>query len=85
MRPLVVITGANMTFSPDPWMSPEIQTQLRDLWINKLQGQLVRLSTRGRQIVLKDSGHLVQWEDPGAVLSAIREVWLKASIGNRGR
>ena len=84
-RPLVVITGGRMRFRPDPLMSSEIQTQLRDLWINELQGQLARLSTRGRQIVLKDSGHLIQFERPDAVISAVREVWLEASAGNRDR
>lgn len=82
-RPLVVITGGRMRFRPDPLMSPEIQTQLRDLWINELQGQLAKLSTRGRQVVLKDSGHLVQFERADAIISAVREVWLEASAGNR--
>lgn len=81
-RPLIVITGGEMTFSPDPLMSQEIQMQLRDLWINELQGQLAKLSTGGRQIVLKDSSHLVQFEDPEAVISAVQEVWLEASTGN---
>jgi pimeloyl-ACP methyl ester carboxylesterase len=84
-RPLIVLTGGKMRFRPDPLMSPEIQTRLRDLWINKLQGQLARLSTRGRQIVLKDSGQLVQFERPDAVISAVHEVWLEASAGNRYR
>lgn len=82
-RPLIVLTGGKMRFRPDPLMPPEIQTQLRDLWINGLQGELARLSTRGRQIVLQDSGHLVQFERPDAVISAVHEVWQEASAGNR--
>jgi pimeloyl-ACP methyl ester carboxylesterase len=81
-RPLIVLTGGRMTFRPDPLTSPEIQAQLRDLWITGLQGQLAKLSTRGRQIVLKDSGHLVQFERPDAVISAVHEVWLEASARN---
>jgi pimeloyl-ACP methyl ester carboxylesterase len=78
-RPLIALTGGRMRFRPDPLTSPEIQAQLRDLWINGLQGQLARLSTRGSQIVLKDSGHLIQFERPDAVISAVHEVWLEAS------
>ena len=68
-----------MTFRPDPLTSPEIQAQLGDLWITGLQGQLAKLSTRGRQIVLKDSGHLLQFERPDAVISAVHEVWLEGA------
>ena len=32
------------------------------------------LSTRGKQIVLPDSGHLIPFEHPEAVVAAIREV-----------
>ena len=66
-------------------MYPDIQTRLRNLWVNELQGALVRLSTRGRQVVLEDSGHLVQFERADAVISAVREVWLEASAGSRDR
>jgi pimeloyl-ACP methyl ester carboxylesterase len=82
-RPLIVLTGGRMSFRPDPLTPPEIQAQLQDLWINGLQGQLASLSTHGRQIVLKDSGHLVQFERPDAVISAVHEVWLEAPARNR--
>jgi len=74
-----------MNVGADPLTSTEIQAQLRDLWINGLQGQLATLSTHGAQIVLKDSGHLVQFERPDAVISAVHEVWLEARARNRSQ
>jgi pimeloyl-ACP methyl ester carboxylesterase len=70
-RPLVVLTGGKMEFRPDPLMTPDKQDQPRSLWIDILQAEEARLSTRGRQIVLKDSGHVVQFERPDAVVDAV--------------
>ena len=80
--PLIVLTGGKMEFAPDPLLTKEIQGQLRNLWINVLQVEEARLSTHGKQIVLADSGHLVQFERPDAVISAVHEVW---SAANRHR
>jgi pimeloyl-ACP methyl ester carboxylesterase len=74
-RPTIVITGGKMNFTPDPLFTPEVQAKLRNLWINVLQVEETHLSTRGRQIVLKDSGHVVQFERPDAVIDAVHEVW----------
>jgi hypothetical protein len=41
------------------------------MWVHQFQTQLVRLSTRGRQVIVESSGHAI---DPDAVLKAIREV-----------
>ena len=60
-------------------MTPDKQDQLRNLWINILQAEEARLSTRGRQIVLKDSGHIVQFERPDAVENAVHDVWSEAA------
>jgi pimeloyl-ACP methyl ester carboxylesterase len=78
-RPLIVLTAGRMEFRPDPLMTPDKQDQLRNLWINILQAEEARLSTRGRQIVLKDSGHIVQFERPDAVENAVHEVWSEAA------
>jgi pimeloyl-ACP methyl ester carboxylesterase len=74
-RPLIVLTGGKMEFTPDPLLTADLQAQLRHLWINVLQVEEARLSTRGKQIVLKDSGHAVQFERPDAVIAAVHEVW----------
>jgi pimeloyl-ACP methyl ester carboxylesterase len=44
------------------------------LWIQGLQADLVNLSSRGKQVVLKNSGHGVQFDAPGAVADAIHEI-----------
>jgi len=74
-RPTIVLTGGKMDFKPDPSFTPEVQEKLRKLWIDVLQADQAHLSTRGRQVVLNDSGHVVQFERPDAVVDAIREVW----------
>jgi pimeloyl-ACP methyl ester carboxylesterase len=40
----------------------------------ELQQELADLSTQGKLIGVKDSGHYIQWDQPGAVIDAIREV-----------
>jgi pimeloyl-ACP methyl ester carboxylesterase len=49
-----------------------------DLWINVLQAQEARLSTRGKQIVVPDSTHMIPYDRPDAIISAIHEIWLEA-------
>jgi carboxypeptidase C (cathepsin A) len=43
--------------------------------INVLQAEEARLSTRGKQIIVLGSGHMIPYERPASVVSAIREVW----------
>jgi len=74
-RPTIVVTGGKMEFTPDPLFTPDVREKLRNLWINVLQVEVSHLSTRGRQIVLKDSGHVIQFERPDAVIDAVHEVW----------
>jgi pimeloyl-ACP methyl ester carboxylesterase len=40
----------------------------------EMQHSLVDLSSRGRQIMVPNSGHMIQLEQPGVVVDAIREV-----------
>jgi hypothetical protein len=47
------------------------------MWINVLQVAQAHLSTRGKQIVVPDSGNLMP-ERPDRIISAIREVWFAA-------
>jgi len=41
------------------------------MWVRQFQAQLARLSTRGQQVIVENSGHAI---DPDAVLKAIHEV-----------
>jgi len=74
-RPLIVLTGGKMTFTPEPFLTREIEDKIRNVWIYGLQAEQARLSTRGKQIIVPDSGHVIMFERPDAVISAIHEVW----------
>ncbi len=45
----------------------------RERWF-ELQKDLSQLSTQGRQEIILDSGHMIHWEQPDVVISAIQEV-----------
>jgi pimeloyl-ACP methyl ester carboxylesterase len=74
-RPLIVLTAGKMNFVPEPGLTKEIEDQLRNLWIHVLQVEEASLSTRGKQIIVPDSTHVIQFERPDVVMSAIHEVW----------
>jgi pimeloyl-ACP methyl ester carboxylesterase len=63
-RPLIVLTGA---------YSAQRRPQLHEVWIHDLQPDLVRLSTRGKQVVV-NSGHSIPLQQPEAVIEAVQEV-----------
>src|SRR5215470_14563931 len=72
-RPLIMLT-AGKPYDPDPLLSKEQSDKQNDMWITVLQAEEARLSTRGKQVVVPDSGHMIPFERPAAVVSAIREV-----------
>ena len=76
-RPLIVLT-AGKPYDPDPLLTKEEMDKQNNMWINVLQVEEAHLSTRGKQIVVPDSGHIIPSERPDAVISAIREVWSEA-------
>jgi pimeloyl-ACP methyl ester carboxylesterase len=73
-RPLIVLT-AGRPYDPDPLLSKEESDKQNEIWIHGLQAEEARLSTRGKQVVVPDSGHMIPYENPTSVVSAIREVW----------
>jgi hypothetical protein len=73
-RPLIVVT-AGKPYDPDALLTPEQMARQNDLWIHDLQAHEARLSTRGKQIILSDSSHMIPYERPDAIISAIHEVW----------
>jgi pimeloyl-ACP methyl ester carboxylesterase len=72
-RPLIVLT-AGRPYDPDPLLSKEESDKQDEMWINVLQAEEARLSTRGKQIIVPESGHMIPYERPASVVSAIREV-----------
>jgi pimeloyl-ACP methyl ester carboxylesterase len=72
--PLIVLT-AGKPLDPDPILTKEQVDKLKNLWIYDLQLQEAHLSTRGKQIIVPDSTHMIPIDRPDAVASAIHEVW----------
>jgi pimeloyl-ACP methyl ester carboxylesterase len=69
--PLIVLShGQPMAM---PGMSGEVNQANEQAW-QELQAELAALSSRGRLVVAKDSGHYIQLERPELVIDAIREV-----------
>lgn len=68
--PLIVVT-AGKAYPDDPFQT---DTQ-RNIWIHVLQVEESHLSTRGRQIIVQDSDHMIPFERPDAIVSAIHELW----------
>jgi hypothetical protein len=42
-------------------------------WV-QLQSELARLSAQGHQVIVADSGHLMPFDSPEAIVSAAREI-----------
>jgi len=74
-KPLIVLTGGK---NSDETLSNGLTKQDFDdfhrIWVDELQTRLVRLSTRGKQVILADSGHDIPSERPDAVVDAVRNV-----------
>jgi pimeloyl-ACP methyl ester carboxylesterase len=67
-RPLVVLT-AGRYWAPDGFEKEA--AEYHEVWVNQLQARLMRLSTRGRQIVV-DAGHGME-QSPDSIVMAVRE------------
>src|SRR6267143_1592803 len=63
-RPLTVLTAGQPIRVGDPEVDKEL-VAFHEMWVHQFQTQLVRLSTRGRQVIVENSGHAI---DPDAVL-----------------
>jgi pimeloyl-ACP methyl ester carboxylesterase len=72
-RPLVVLTAGRSMEPRDPAALAEARA-FHQIWMHELQPKLARLSSRGRQVIVEDSGHAIQFEAPDVVIEAIREI-----------
>jgi pimeloyl-ACP methyl ester carboxylesterase len=75
-KPLVVVTAGREPVAAEvpPGMSKKDLDEYHRIWVSDLQVRLIRLSTRGKQIIVSDSGHMIPMEKPERVVGAIREV-----------
>lgn len=71
-KPLIVLTAGKGV------MGMPVQGQdlldFYNIWVNDLQVQLAGLSTRGKRIMVPDSDHMIPYERPDAVVTAVRDV-----------
>ena len=83
-RPLVVLTAGKSEWNPtDPTLAREAAED-QDVWVHELQKQFVKLSTRGRQVIVEESTHGMPFEAPEAIAAAVREVVLAVHQQNLG-
>jgi len=68
-RPLVVLT-AGRYWAPDGFEKEA--AEYHEIWVHQLQASLVRLSTRGRQVIV-DAQHDMA-ESPDSMVTAVRQV-----------
>jgi pimeloyl-ACP methyl ester carboxylesterase len=70
--PLVVLTGGRTFPSSDPREELEYARAQRT-WI-AMRAELARLSTRGRHVIVENSGHMMPYEAPEAVIGAVLDI-----------
>lgn len=80
--PLVVLTQGR-PYGPDAVAVPSIAPQAYQLHL-ELQKDLVRRSTKGKQVIAEKSGHLIQQDQPELVIGAIQQVIKEAKAGGSG-
>ena len=68
-RPLIVLT-AGRYWAPRGFEKEA--AEYHEIWVHQLQASLVRLSTRGRQVVV-DADHGMS-QSPDSVITAVREL-----------
>ena len=72
-KPLIVLSAGKEKAPPD---GPTKEfDDYHKIWLNDLQVREARLSSRGKQIIVSDSGHMIQDERPDTIISAVREVF----------
>jgi pimeloyl-ACP methyl ester carboxylesterase len=80
-RPLIVLTAAKSQLGSS--LPGKVEEEQQRIWAEVLQAELARLSSRGKQIIVPDSGHMIPYEHPEAVISAVHEVWSSARTSAR--
>ncbi|HWW14688.1 MAG TPA: alpha/beta hydrolase [Candidatus Dormibacteraeota bacterium] len=69
--PLIVLSSD--PDKPQPDLPADLVKPTNDAW-EKMQEELPHLSTRGTQVIAKNSGHYIQLDRPDLVVEAVRQV-----------
>ncbi len=76
-KPLIVLIAAKSML--DLPLPPQDMAELHSTW-NDFEVRLASLSSRGKWVVVADTGHMIPFDRPDAIVSAAREV--SAEIGS---
>lgn len=80
--PLIVLTAANK-FGENEGAAPGEPQPLRQVWA-EAGARIAGSSTRGEQRLVADASHIIQFEQPQAVIDAVRDVVREVRAGGRG-
>jgi hypothetical protein len=69
--PLLVLSHDPGT--PQPDLPEDLVKPVNDAW-QQMQTELAKLSTRGTQVIAKNSGHYIQLDRPDVAIEGIRNV-----------
>jgi pimeloyl-ACP methyl ester carboxylesterase len=73
-RPVIVLTRGKIPTSEHPSEMDRQYAAYMQVWMHEIQPKLARLSTRGRQTIVENSGHGIPKEAPETVVNAVTEV-----------
>jgi pimeloyl-ACP methyl ester carboxylesterase len=76
-KPLIVLIAENSLL--DLPLNPLDKANLHNLWVNS-EMRLASLSSRGKWVMVPDSGHMIPFESPKAIVSAVQEVWADTKL-----
>lgn len=82
--PLIVLTRGSATFNPKDYAVPSLGPKFEQIRL-ELQQELVRRSSRGKQIIAEKSGHNIHRDQPELVVDAIRQVVKEAKSAASGK
>jgi pimeloyl-ACP methyl ester carboxylesterase len=71
--PLIVLTRGSATFNPNDYTVPSLAPKFEEIRL-ELQKELVRRSSKGKQIIAEKSGHNIHRDQPELIIDAIREI-----------
>ena len=79
-KPLIVLTGGK---DSDQILSNGLSKKDFDdfhrIWVDELQARLAHLSTKGKQIILPDSGHDIPSDRTDAIVNAVKDLSMATS------
>jgi len=81
--PLIVLTAGKLPDESPPAMTPELEAEFSKVW-SELQIELTALSINGEQRVIDDATHYIQYDNPNAVIGAIRDILASIEVSTLG-